>query len=177
MDGLIQLLQNNPLIILVMFIISVLSGIITIILGWKKFYNDVLSKRITLPVYAYLIIFFFVALVIIFWPTIEKRPKRLRTIEGESFGVQRVYLDGKRFVNCTFEGTEIVFKGETGFELKNNTLTGIKIALDGPAATTALFFKEMYTDPPFRPFIDNLFEQIKSGAIKKAIPPSRAAGD
>ncbi len=110
MEALSQYLQNNPLIILVMFVITVLSGIITIIFGWKRFRDDILLRKITVPAYTYLVILFLVALAIIFWPAIEDRPKRLRTIEGESFGVQRIILDGKRFVNCKFENTELVFR-------------------------------------------------------------------
>ena len=46
MDALIQLLQNNPVIVLSMFIVTVLSGLFPIILGWKRVYNDVLSKEV-----------------------------------------------------------------------------------------------------------------------------------
>jgi len=100
---------GDPL--LVMFLISVLSGLMGIIFGYKRFYDDFLSKSITLPVYAYLIILFVVALAIIFWPAIKNRPKGLQTIKGESFGVQRIFVDGKRFVNCKFSKTELVYTG------------------------------------------------------------------
>jgi hypothetical protein len=175
MDSLIQLLQNNPLIILIMFIITFFSGAITIILGWKKLYNDILSKKITLPIYAYLIILFFVFLAIIFWPIIKNQPKGYRTIEGESFGVQRVVLDGKRFINCSFDGTELVIKGEAGGEFNNNKLTNIRLTFDGPAAGTIFTLRALYSEPSFRPFIENAFEQIKSGDFKKATVPSKAA--
>ena len=158
-----------------MFIITVLSGIITIILGWRKFYKDILSKNIILPVYVYLIVFFFVALAIIFWPAIESRPKPLRTIEGESFGIQRVYADGKRFVNCRFDGTEIVIRGEVGGAFESCQLTNIKFTIDGPAAAVILTLEHMYTIPGFRPFIDNMFEAIKAGKIPRATSPSHAA--
>ena len=88
MEGLVRWLQNSPLIVLAMFIITLLAGIISIFLGWKRFRDDVLTKRITLPVYAYLIISFCIALIVIFWPAVEDRPKILRTIKGESFGAQ-----------------------------------------------------------------------------------------
>ena len=175
MDNLIQLLQNNPLIILAMFIITVLSGIITIILGWKKFYKDILSKSITLPVYAYLIIFFFVALAIIFWPTIENRPKPLRTVKGESFGIQRIFIDGKSFVNCNFNGTELVFKGESGGGFNGCSFKDIKLTFDSSAGGTIITLKNLYAVPSLRPFVENAFEQIKSGEIKIATTPSHAA--
>jgi len=177
MDRLIRLIQNNALIALIIVIISVLSGIITIIPWCRRFQQDVLSKRITLPVYAYLIILIFIALVIIFWSTIKIHPKRLRTIKGESFGVQRIYVDGKLFVNCQFNGTELVFRGEAGVGFEGCTFKGIRLTLDGPAALTAFLFSKMYSEPGFQPFIDNTFEQIKSGEIIKANSPSSAAND
>ena len=119
MNTLIELLQNSPIIILVMFIIALVSGIFTIFSGWKKFRDDILLKKITVSVYTYLVIFFLMALAVIFWPAIKDRPKPLRTIKGETFGVQRILVDGKRFVNCNFRKTELVYRGEAGVSLEN----------------------------------------------------------
>jgi len=177
MDRLIQLLQNNPLIILAMFIISVLSGIITIILGWKRFRDDVLVKKVTLPVYAYVIVFFLVALAITLWPAIGDRPKRLRTIEGESFGVQRILVDGKRFVNCKFKKTELVFRGEGGGGIEGCDIMDVGITFDGPAATTVKLLKSLYAEPKFRPLVENTFKAIREGNLPEAIPPSDAANE
>jgi len=178
MEALSQFLQNNPLIILGMFIITVFSGIITIIIGWKKFRDDILLKKITVPVYVYLVIFFFIALAIIFWPAIEDRPKRLRTIEGESFGVQRVSVDGKRFVNCKFRKTELVFRGEANSSLEKCSFEKIGFTFGGPAATTMKILEGLYAVPQFRPFIENTFKIIKEGKkLPESIPPSDAAYD
>jgi hypothetical protein len=177
MDNLIKNLQNNPIIILVMFIITLLGGLIGIILGWKRFYDDFLSKSITLPVYVYLIILFVVALAIIFWPAIKDRPKQLQTIKGESFGVQRIVVDGKRFVNCNFRKTELVFRGEAGSGIEGCSLTNVGLTFDGPAATTVKILKSLYAEPNFRPFIENTFKAIKEGKLPEAIPPSDAADD
>lgn len=177
MEVLIQFLQNNPLIILGMFTIAVLSGIITIIFGWKKFRDDILLKKITVPVYAYLVIFFLIALAIIFWPAIEDRPKSLRIIKGESFGVQRIIVDGKRFVNCKFRKTELVFRGEASSSLENCFYENIGFTFDGPAATTMKILKGLYAVPNFRPAIEKTFEAIREGKFPEAIPPSDAADD
>lgn len=175
MTGFIEMLQNHPLIIFGMFIISVLSGIMTIVKEWRGFYSDVLSKKITLPVYAYLIIIFLIALGYIFWPKPKDRPKQFRTIEGESFGIQRVYIDGKRFVNCNFNGTEMVFTGESGGELIGSKFSRIRLTASGPAAITLNMLRAMYSEEGFRPYIDNLFNDIKTGIIRKATTPSDAA--
>jgi len=74
MEILVKFLQNNPLIILVMFIISALSGTISIVFGWKRFRDDILLRKITIPVYAYLMIFFLVAVVVVFWPAMNIGP-------------------------------------------------------------------------------------------------------
>jgi len=177
MDNLIKFLENNPIIILVMFIITALGGIISIILGWKRFRDDILFKKITVPVYAYLIILFLVAMAIIFWPAIEDRPKRLRTIEGESFGVQRILVDGKRFVNCKFRKTELVFRGEAGGSIEGCSFINTGFTFDGPAATTIKILKSLYAEPEFRPFIENTFKAIKEGKLPEATPPSDAADD
>jgi len=39
MKKLAESLKNHPLIIVVMFILSVLSAVITIVLGWTAFYD------------------------------------------------------------------------------------------------------------------------------------------
>ncbi len=177
MNTLIESLQNNPMIILVMFIITLLGGLMGILLGWKRFHDDFLSKSVTVPVYAYLIIPFVVALAYIFWPAIEDRPKRLRTIEGESFGVQRILVDGKRFVNCKFRKTELVFRGEASSSIEGCSFEKIGLTFDGPAATTIKILEGLYAEPRFRPFIENTFENIKKGKHPEAIPPSDAAND
>ena len=175
MEALIRFLQNNPIIILVMFMITLLGGLMSIIFGWKRFRNDILLKKITLLVYAYLIIFFVVALAIIFWPAIKDRPKRLQIIKGESFGVQRIFVDGKHFVNCKFRKTELVFRGESSSRIENCSFINPGFTFDGPAAATINTLKALYAVPELRPLIENTFKAIREGNLPIAIPPSSAA--
>lgn len=177
MDYLTQLLQSNPLIILAMFLISVISSTMTIIFGWKRFYNDFLSKSVTLPVWLILSIIFVIFLVVIFKPALADRTARLKTIKGVSFGVQRVLLDGKRFVNCTFDRSELFYRGEAGCELKNNTLKDVHITFGGPAGRTLSSLANMYRVPSLRPLIDNTFSRIKEDKMRKVPQPARDAGD
>lgn len=158
-----------------MFIITLLGTLMSIILGWKRFYHDFLSKSITLPVYVYLIIFFVIVLINILWPAIKDRPKPLRTIKGESFGVQRIVVDGKRFVNCKFTKTELVFRGEDGVEFKGCSMIDPGFTFSGPAATTGKILKSLYAIPELRPLIENTFNAIKAGYLPRATPPSNAA--
>ena len=175
MEALIQFLQNNPLITLGVFIISVLSALMGIILMWKRFYDDFLSKSITLPVYVHLIILFVVVLAIIFWPAIKDRPKGLQTIKGESFGVQRIFIDGKHFVNCKFRKTELVYKGEGDSLIENCIFINPGFTFGGSAAATISTLKSMYAAPELRPLIENTFKNIREGNLQIATPPSDAA--
>ena len=124
------------------------------------------------------IVFFpLIALAIIFWPAIENRPKRLRTIKGESFGVQRILVDGKHFVNCKFRKTELVFRGEASSSLEGCIYENIVFTFGGPAAATMNTLKNLYSVPNFRPNIEKTFEAIRKGKFPEAIPPSDAADD
>ena len=176
MERLVQLLQGSPLAVLTMFTISIVSGAMTIVLGWKQVYKDYLCKGVTIPVWLFLCILFVVSLVVIFKPALTDRPKELKTIDGVSFGVQRVLLDGKRFTNCTFDGSELLYTGEGGCELRNNIFRGIRITFDGPAGATVVTLTNMYRDPGFRPWIENTFSSIKEDRIKKATPPASGTG-
>ncbi|WP_243555996.1 toll/interleukin-1 receptor domain-containing protein [Priestia megaterium] len=77
----------------------------------------------------------------------EGATTELETIEGQSFGVQQVFLDGKRFVNCTFDGSELVYKGEKAFSLESNRFeTFPRIAFYGHAGITLNALKAMQKD-------------------------------
>ena len=180
MEALIKFLQNNTIALIIMFIFTSLGTVMGIVLGWKKFYDDFLSKSITLPVYVNLIILFVVvALTIKFCPATKGRPKELQTIKGETFGTQRIKIDGKRFVNCKFSKTEFSYWGgantafiDCGFDLGPQSFV-----FEGSAIRTIQLLKELYSQPVFRPFVDHVFDSIKAGKLPKAIPPSDAADD
>jgi len=175
MDRLAEFLQTNPVIIIATFVLSLVSLIATVVARRKQLWSDFLSKKITLPVYVYLVLILVGLLAAMLWPAAEKRPKRLRTIEGEEFGVQRVIMDGKRFRNCQFHKTELVFRGEASSAIENCALERVGFTFDGPAATTAKILTSLYKIPQVRPLIDNTFEAIKKGELPRAVPPSRAA--
>ena len=174
MGAIIRFLQNNLIIILVMFIITLLGGIMTIILGWEEFYDDFLSKSITLPVYV-LIILFVVVLAIIFRSAAKDQSKPLQIIKGESFGVQRIFVDGKHFVNCKFRKTELVYKGEGKCRMENCSFVNPGFTFGGPAASTIQSLTGLYTVPALRPLIENTLTNIREGKHPMAIPPSDAA--
>ncbi|MGD6796620.1 toll/interleukin-1 receptor domain-containing protein [Metabacillus indicus] len=84
----------------------------------------------------------------------------LELIEGKTFGVEQVYLDGNNFVNCIFEGSELVYKGEYGFGLESCKFRGIpRIKFADFAGTTLNVLKTFYNaGPEFREIILKTFE-------------------
>lgn len=152
-------LQRNPLVVFFMFIIALLSGIITVVLGWSDFYNDYLSKEIVIPLWMLLLLGLIAAVFLIIKPTKRNKPKGLITVEGEKFGVQQIVVDGKRFVNCEFDGTELVFKGEQAFSLEGNRfISPPRIAFTEHAGDTVAVLKAFYNTSEFRPYVAKLFE-------------------
>ncbi len=177
MERVAEFLQTNAYIIVVMFVLSAGKIAFDIIARRKQLWHDFLSRKITLPVYVCLILIFLVLLLKVLWPVTEMRPKSIRTIENEEFGIQRVIVDGKRFVNCKFHKTELVFRGEAKGSIEGGVLDHPQFTFDGPAAATAQSLSNFYKIPQLRPLIDNTFEAIKKGQLQKAVPPSDAADD
>lgn len=175
MERIAEFLQTNSFIIVVMFVLSVGKVVIDIVSRRKQLWHDFLSKKITLPVYVYLILIVVALLLKVLLPVAASRSQTLRTIENEEFGVQRVVMDGKRFVKCRFHGTELVFRGEAKSAIEGCILDRPQFAFDGPAAATAVILSNLYKLPQLRPLIDNTFEAIKKGELPRAVPPSRAA--
>ncbi len=109
------------------------------------------------------------------WPAAGNHPRLMRTVQGESFGVQRVYVDGNRFVRCRFDGTELVITGKAGFVIQQCSFSEPpKLTVDGPAAMTFRALRELYKDPAFRPIVEATFEVLKTGQFKTVSAPSKA---
>ena len=170
MKSLIAWLQNNPLIILVMFIISVLSSVMTIFLGWQAFYSDYLSKPVLIPVWLIVVVSTVILFLVIHFRSkeISSGPaKELEIVEGKSFGVQQVVMDGKNFVRCKFDGTELIYNGIKNFSLGENKFLRFRFTFSQFAANTIAIIEAMYKDPAFRPIVDQTFENIKKGQSRR----------
>jgi hypothetical protein len=53
-----------------------------------------------------------------------------------SFKDERIILDGARFLDCTFEGTTLVFFGGQLPEMQNCSFSDVRFSLEGPAGNT-----------------------------------------
>lgn len=165
LNKLTSTLQNHPTVIIFMFLLSLLGGIVTIILGWNQFYDDYLSKTFSIPIWLALLILLAIFTLIIFRPSSKtsKEPKELKIIEGKEFGVQRINLDGFHFKRCRFTRSEIVFSGRNFFSLSSNTFDDFAFTFDNEAATTLSTLASLYKDEGFRPYVEQVILNIKSG--------------
>lgn len=150
------------------FIIAKYIGsVITVVNGWEDF-SIFLNKKISITVSTIFIICIFIlfSFLIIKYIFLEKRKvtysTELETIEGKSFGVERVYIDGKRFVNCTFDGSELVFEGKSAFALeKNHFKVPPRIAFEANAGITANVMTTLYNTAEFKIYIEQLFQNTR----------------
>ena len=164
-------LQSNPLVIVVMFSVSIVSAIFTIALGWKVFYTDFLSKTLSIPVWLMLLSIIIVPMLWIFFkPSKSKKPKEYEIIEGKKFGVQQVLLDGRTFKRCEFISSELVFNGEEGFNLESNKFESPVFTFGGAASQTIGVLTNMYKDPAFKPLVDITLENIKNDVTPQSTP-------
>ena len=154
MKVLIETLQKHPLAILVMFLVSAVSGIMGIVLGWQQFYESYLSRSVQLPVWLLLFGAGLIATLYFLKPYASRKPRELEMVQGKSFGVQPVELDGKRFVNCTFDGSELIFRATNGFDLiKNDFKVPPRLRFEAYAGVTLAALKALNNDPNFRQYV------------------------
>jgi len=173
MKGLMLWLQSNPLAVLIMFVIALLSGIITIILGWKKFFGDYLSKEVIIPVWLLILLSIVGCILVIQFAgrrSTDMVVKELESIEGKSFGVQQIVVDGKKFERCYFNGTELIIDGKAGFALINCEFSNTKFTFGRFASNALNALTMMYQDPSFRPLVEKTIENIRAGKHPQSTP-------
>ncbi len=167
-------LQSNPTLVMLMFLVSLTSGVIGIALGWEQFYEDYLSKSVEIPIWLLLLAALLTPLLVGFYRSVNfgTTGKELIPVEGKQFGVERLVLDGKSFERCEFHGTEVIFEGANGFSLVRCNFHAPRIVFAKYAATTIGVLTTMYQDQAFRSLIDRTIENIRAGKHPEAILPS-----
>lgn len=164
MKYLSELLTKNPLVVVAVFIFSMASAIVTLLLGAKDIYSGYLSKEISIP--AWLLILLLVILLVV-WAFYGSRVKLRNSrptelVADAKFGIERVMVGGKRYVSCSFKGSELVIDG-TPFDFQNCTFERTQFLFDGAASQTVAILTAMYRDHAFRPLVDDLLRKIESG--------------
>ncbi|MBF8651479.1 hypothetical protein IRZ81_11795 [Pseudomonas putida] len=168
-------LSSNPVVVLVIAVVGLLSGIVTIATSWTLF-SEILLNDVRLPGWLIILaLLLFFGLLSYFASqqsgSATAENIELELIEGKQFGVQRLVLDGKRFVNCKFDGTELIIEGKQGFGLVGNHMKGVRLTMSGAAGTTLQVLNMLYQDPSFRPSVEKTFAQIISGEdLERSIP-------
>ena len=167
-------LQTNPIVNLLMFLVTLISSVAGIVLGWNQLYQDYLSKTVEIPIWLLLLGLLLLPVLLAGYRALYGRPlgKELLSIEGKQFGVEQVILDGTRFVRCDFHGTEIIYEGQDVFSLERCEFNAPRFAFSKYAANTIFVLTKMYADPAFRPIIESTLENIRVGKTPQAVPPS-----
>jgi hypothetical protein len=91
-------------------------------------------------------------------------PKKIKDVSNESFGVERIYIDGKHLTNCKLDSSELVFKGKTVASMSNCTGSNTRMAFEGYAGNTINFLIALRSDSGTKHFADACIAQI----IKKS---------
>lgn len=174
MRELARWLQTNPIVILLMFLVTLMSSVAGIVLGWNQLYQDYLSKTVEIPVWLLLLGLVLLPVLLAGYRALYGRQlgKELLPIEGKQFGVEQVTLDGSRFVRCEFHGTEVIYEGQGAFSLERCEFHAPRFAFSKYAANTISMLTSMYADPAFRPLIETTLENIRIGKAPQAVPPS-----
>lgn len=174
MKKLAEVLTKNPLIIVFMFFFTILGTLIGILVSWDVLYRDYLSKSVTIPLWLALLISVIVFFGWIFYATRKRAQLELpmELVADKDFGVERVKACGRKFINCKFNGTEILIDGQSELGFENCKFNGPRFTFVGGAGRTIAILTGMYKDPSFRPMIDKTIDNLKSGNLPVSTAPS-----
>lgn len=161
-------LKDHPYLVVFMFVIALLSGVMQIVMGWKDFYRDYLSKSAEVPVWliVFLMVAFAVLLVLANGRSLKVKPfLEFEVVDGKEFGVQRVVLDGRKFVSCKFVGSELVYRGDSPFGLMSCNLDRTFLTFEGGAGNAVAALAMLSNDPGMRELSNAIMQAISSGAV------------
>jgi hypothetical protein len=158
---------TNWVVLLLMFVISLLGNAVTIFTGWKAFYNDYLSKTISMPTWLIVVVLVVLPFAIAVFMA-RRRPDSLSTapkerITNQTFGMDAVVIDGKHFTGCTFNGTDLILEGIAPFGFEYCTFNDPRFRVTKHAELTLGALIAMYKNEPFRPFVEGTFNIIRQG--------------
>jgi hypothetical protein len=116
-------------------------------------------RSVRVPIW---VVAIFVALLIFYvYSEYQRRSLELTTVFGKEFGVERITIDGKHFVQCKFNGTELIFLGEKPFGMTNNTVISQEFKFEGKASFTLHALKALYNDPGTRAIAELYIQGIQ----------------
>jgi hypothetical protein len=83
--------------------------------------------------------------------------------QRETLQSQRIILDEKEYKDKHFEDCELIITGRGPLRLVNCSFGSNHLGFDGPAARAIDALTGMYAEPTFKPFVESVFDQIKTG--------------
>lgn len=172
MEWLSRALGKNKTLNVFMFFVTLLGTAITIVLGWKQFYTDYLSYEISMSIWLIfiLIIVMFVAVVMLSGKKAKDKLSPLQVVAGQSYGVQRVEAGGKRFVRCQFHDSQVILSVTKGIGFEHCRFDGVHFIWGEGESIMMYSLTTMYTDPAFRPKIEEMFKHIRANKLPEAPP-------
>lgn len=87
----------------------------------------------------------------------------METVENQTFQNERVILDGRKFVHCTFTGCTLVYTGTDSLGLDGCTMNSCRWSFEGPAGNTLEFMRAIYhhLGDAGRQIVETTFENIR----------------
>lgn len=90
-------------------------------------------------------------------PEREREPRE--KIVGKTFSREPVHLDGKSFIDCRFDGSELIYSGTGPVELKYNAFKGPKWTFSGAAGSTVGFLRALRRDEGTKALFEDIFSR------------------
>ncbi|MDZ7685786.1 MAG: hypothetical protein U5O39_12910 [Gammaproteobacteria bacterium] len=85
---------------------------------------------------------------------------------NESFGDERVDLDGKSFHNCEFRNCELVFSGDRPPTFSDNRFVDCVFVLTGAATRTLYLLSNIYhAGEGGQEVVENIFSELRDAEI------------
>lgn len=111
-------------------------------------------------------LFVAVAAFLTAWWWFTRPNAKLRPVVNESFGVEQVHVDGKHFADCTFKGSELVFRGTQNFSLKGCHFSPLQLKFEGPAGIVLTQLRALNGDPGFSKFVHQAIQSSEGIDLK-----------
>jgi hypothetical protein len=132
---------------------NIIAGIISsVIVSAAALAISALSKLPPVPVPAWLVLAFVV--FPIGWWVVNQRRRTFTPIVGVTFGVEKVVCDGRHFIDCKFDGTELVFHGTRNFSMQNCKGHVARISFGGSAGLVLGQLAALNQDPFFKKHLE-----------------------
>lgn len=83
-------------------------------------------------------------------------------VRGMHFGAQRIDADGKEFIDCTFDGTTLVYSGGAPFFIGNRERANITIEFQGAALNTLNALMVLHSTGAHE-YVEHVVQRIRGG--------------